>query len=1148
MKHLLLLTGLTAAFAVSCATAPPSVEQQASLAQARLLLRQNDPDAALTITDTLLQSKPDWREARLVAAEGSLQLAKQDPNSSRHEMLLTDASRDFERALATDGKDGSTWLQLAATRYQLSLFAESRDAAEAAIEAFKAAGNKVTTAQADAAVIASARAELRLLIVARQAEFAAGKTDEHGVVMPSKAVAKQAAMIRQRLSEVERRVPGDACMLSAEVCQWLGADRDALETLERGIRLAPGESSLHLAYQELYRRRHELRALAGAYTRMVREAPGVPILQWFHGRAQVMVADDARNQGNFQLAVDTYKKAMESFGQFRAMVPANAEAAAEWLAICELSIARSLVDSGDLAGAQQHLFAADAASPKAVAYDGDTPALVDTFGSHYTGVVFAINRALAESGTDAAALRKTLAFNEAVIQRHPGRWGFVYNNAALPARDLGVAVSQVADDATQEQKDAAQKAAMELWERSYRYYEEAVKLSPDDARIVNDCGLMLIYHLDRDFDRARALFEQAIAVGQPQIDALGADADVDSRNLLEEAVGDAWQNIAVLMARHLHRPFADYKEFCEKAVRYYPYQRRAAAHMLQNEGKEPDENAPRSRRRGGPADPGLHRRAQGAADKQGSAEKAAAFDKARKACEPKVKDGDFDAALSVLDDVEKQLRDYAPFQCLKGQYTLAYANQQRDGGRKGVELLYADAVNALKRSFELDGQPVATRLLLAEAQFESGDFEAAQRTATELLPHMQSIGGGKPEDLDRAHQLRAESAARSFIMQKQAGRNAAETLAQARTSFRHLEGQKRLDGGLLKTWASAEQWAGATAEAVNIYARAAKATPDDQSLLQSLLDTAIASNQLEVAAAALQGRTDALGQWYLGRCRYAAALELQTGGNGAEAQPLLDQAIACFAKSKAGNPAFADSCTQWIAMCNGKKGNLAIADKDFANAEKWLLEAARLRPDHIGDDLGNAETTKLGLLRVADKYFRGRDLGHAEAIYRAAAEAANADLDLLNNAGLFARDFGNQLEAAGKKSEAMALYEQSYKAYSRAQLLDSKNVRLRNDRALILIYHLEREWDTAQELLESAIADGDKALRDHPPETPQERNDAEEAVGDCYENLALLLLKHKRDGAAAKAAAEKSRDYHPGKGRPGAARHIAAADKLLQGK
>ncbi|MEO6595918.1 MAG: hypothetical protein ABIP94_14290, partial [Planctomycetota bacterium] len=151
-------------------------------------------------------------------------------------------------------------------------------------------------------------------------------------------------------------------------------------------------------------------------------------------------------------------------------------------------------------------------------------------------------------------------------------------------------------------------------------------------------------------------------------------------------------------------------------------------------------------------------------------------------------------------------------------------------------------------------------------------------------------------------------------------------------------------------------------------------------------------------------------------------------------------------------------------------------------------------------------------------------------------------------AGLFARDHGKALEDAGKKQEATAMYEQSYKAYRRAQQLDPQNVRLRNDCALIAIYHLERDWDLAKQLLDSAIADGEKMRRDNPPAEANEREQLDEAIGDCYENLALWNLKYKKDGAAAKAAAEASQKYFPGARRPGARRHLQAAERLLQGK
>ena len=258
--------------------------------------------------------------------------------------------------------------------------------------------------------------------------------------------------------------------------------------------------------------------------------------------------------------------------------------------------------------------------------------------------------------------------------------------------------------------------------------------------------------------------------------------------------------------------------------------------------------------------------------------------------------------------------------------------------------------------------------------------------------------------------------------------------------------------------------------------------------------------------------------------------------------------IKTFADSMQKNGDFRDSCEQWTAMCLGKKGNIAFRTDDLANAEKWLMESIRLRPDRITEDLGLAETTKLGLLLVADKFFRKGDLAKTEALYRAASDLAHGDLDLLNNSGLFARDHGNQLERDGKAKEAMNMYEQSYKAYRRAQQLDPANVRLRNDCALIAIYHLDRDWELSKELLDAAIADGKKMLEENPPSDAQEKQALDEAVGDCYENLALWHLKHSKDYAAAKAAATQSQGHYPGARRGGARRHLQEAERLLQGK
>ena len=99
---------------------------------------------------------------------------------------------------------------------------------------------------------------------------------------------------------------------------------------------------------------------------------------------------------------------------------------------------------------------------------------------------------------------------------------------------------------------------------------------------------------------------------------------------------------------------------------------------------------------------------------------------------------------------------------------------------------------------------------------------------------------------------------------------------------------------------------------------------------------------------------------------------------------------------------------------------------------------------------------------------------------------------------------------------------------------------------MILVYYLQREWDEVEKLLTEASADGDRQLAENPPENPQARRDLEEAVGDCYENLALYHLRHTGDLDKARQAAEKSLEYYPGEQRPGARRHLAEIERRKQ--
>jgi hypothetical protein len=1087
----------------------PTKDQEARIAEARALLTES-PERAADVAESVLADNPSLREARVVAAEASWELAQRDKGAAV-QLHLQDAVANLQKALAgADDRDQPEALLLLARCHEQ--LGELEEAREVAVRAARALGTLDVIAYREAAaraLLIAGNCDLRRFVAARQEELAGGETDSRGIVPYGEQTASLASRAGASFEQAHGALPVEATQQLVVLHRWLGQPVEVLRAFERGLRQVPADQSLHEALFAWADEDGRNDVLPATYARLVREMPSTPVLRWFQGRVQFDHAARQHRDGAFAKAIDAYGRADRAFGEYAAMVSVDAaDGADQWRASCRLEAARAALDAGELRTAGERLLAA-----------GDVGG-AERFPAETARLVHGVHVAWAQLGGD--ALANALAFDEQVLRRWPDRWGFAYNNAALTARDLGVQKARSGGDA----------AARELWERAYAWYETAVRLSPDDERVVNDCGLMLVYHLHRDLDRARACFERAIELGKQKLAALPADTPAADRETIEEAVGDAYQNLAVMTRVELKRPFAEYRAFCEESVKYYPYQRREAAALLRTEGRDDVPSTQRSA--GGPSGP------------QGGA--ADALAKRRAEIDKKVAAEDFDGALTVLDELAKECKDHAPFQALKGEITLKLAAQARDAGRKNVGLLFEDAVAALKRAVELDPEPIAPRQLLAQAQFDTGDTDAAARTLNGLLLHMQSQGGGKPEDMLAVHALRARAAAIAYQTKKQANADDKELLTAARASFRALEEKGAVDAALLTTWSATEQWAGAPAEAVNVWARALTKAPEDRQLLDALLKTAWDQGQLAVAAEALAKRTDAIGLWYLGEARFWLADAQRTAGKTGDALQTLDGARDAFAASLAKDAAFKNDCEQRIARCLGKKGSIAIAIDDAANAEKWLLESARMRPDELATDLGGNDSTKRSLLLLVDKYMKKNDLAKVEAIARAAAAAAHADVDLQNNAGLFARDLGDQLARRGKTAEAKAMYEQSYQAYGKAVQLDPTNVRLRNDLALIAIHSLERDWEQAKQLLDGAIADGEKTLRDAPPADANDKQQLEEAVGDCYENLALWQLKHGGDAAAAKAAAEQSLKFHPRERRPGARRHLQEAERRLQGK
>ena len=223
--------------------------------------------------------------------------------------------------------------------------------------------------------------------------------------------------------------------------------------------------------------------------------------------------------------------------------------------------------------------------------------------------------------------------------------------------------------------------------------------------------------------------DRAIEIGSEQLANLPSDVDIRERQLLEEAVGDAWQNIAVMMREHQDAKFPAYQRFCEEANKFYPYQRREAAALLRDQGASALGSTARAQIAGRNSGSSISSANLGTARQGGAAE---ALKKSMPEIEKYAAEGNFDAALTTLDKIAKDCKRYAPFHLVCGQMNWRLANQARDNGRKGTEAFYKDAVRAFQRAVDLDPEPNAPRQQLAQAQYDAGETPKASETISSL--------------------------------------------------------------------------------------------------------------------------------------------------------------------------------------------------------------------------------------------------------------------------------------------------------------------------------------------------------------------------------------------------------------------------------
>jgi len=137
---------------------------------------------------------------------------------------------------------------------------------------------------------------------------------------------------------------------------------------------------------------------------------------------------------------------------------------------------------------------------------------------------------------DAAFLAEMLTEAQPEEPRH-------WNNLGLFLRDEGERVEYAALKKEAPEPDAAWLA--DLYQRSYRAYQRALELTPEDPQVINDTALMLHYHLDGDLAEVEATYHRALA----RLDELlqASDLTEEDRARFEQTKSDIGVNLKALL-------------------------------------------------------------------------------------------------------------------------------------------------------------------------------------------------------------------------------------------------------------------------------------------------------------------------------------------------------------------------------------------------------------------------------------------------------------------------------------------------------------------------------------------------------------------------------------------------------------------------
>lgn len=368
-----------------------------------------------------------------------------------------------------------------------------------------------------------------------------------GGVPPAAATAAQA------LEYAAARGAAGAFLPLHDLYAWQQSLPAAAEAAGRGLSQGADSEALFGRLRNLGASERNLQVATLEQARRAR--PDDAMLLWYLGEALFFSGQEARRAHDVLKADEAFDRAAEAFVLAQAARPDFAGSCAEWLHLLRVQRAWLLREDGRIPEAAGLALEALERAPERVEAEAQPDSLR------------LLLDALAYDLFAAGQLDEAVDFLGRVCAAHDSDANWM-NNLGFFLREQGVAAVERGD-----------AEAPAIFERSWLAYGRAVELAPEDARIVNDRALIAVYYLDEHHDFAERELQRSIALGTRQLAEMGPDVPAQERQDLDEAVGDAWENLAYLQLIRRGRT-ERVEEYLDESAKHYPHARRDGVAML----------------------------------------------------------------------------------------------------------------------------------------------------------------------------------------------------------------------------------------------------------------------------------------------------------------------------------------------------------------------------------------------------------------------------------------------------------------------------------------------------------------------------------------------------------------------------------------